>query len=210
MFHLVDQDVLHEAGTHGVDAFEGFVHEEEFGFVDEAGGHGNPFSHSFGIFGDELFAFVREFEEFKEFGGAGFGEGLGEGVHAADEFEELLAREAVEEEGFVGDEADALFDFYFAGGHGEAQEFDGAGVGADEAGEHADGGGFAGAVGAEEAEEGASWDGEGEAVDGGFAVIFLAKIPDLDGRGGIGHLLSLTRWVGWGSGVSIARKRRLL
>ena len=43
----VEEDVFHEAGTDGVDAFEGFVEEEELRGVDEGGGHGDAFAHAF-------------------------------------------------------------------------------------------------------------------------------------------------------------------
>ena len=111
--HLVEQDVLHEARADGVDAFEGLVHEEEFGMVDEGGGHGDALAHAFGVFADD-FAVGLKLKEVHEAAGALDGLRAREGVHAADEFEELDAGEAVEEEGLVGDEADLLFDFEFA------------------------------------------------------------------------------------------------
>jgi hypothetical protein len=105
----VEQEVFHEAGSDGVDAFEGFIHEEELGTVDEGGGHGHAFAHAFGVFADEFATGGGEFEKFDEFFGAFLGHGAGEAIHAADEFEVFRAREIVEQESFIGDEADVLF-----------------------------------------------------------------------------------------------------
>ncbi len=71
--------------------------------------------------------------------------------------------------------------------HREAEEFDGARSRRNEAGEHPDGGGLAGAIGAEEPEEGAARDREGEPIDSGPAVVDLAQIADGDGGCGRGH-----------------------
>ena len=61
---------------------------------------------------------------------------------------------------------------------------DGAGGGALEAFDHFEGGGFAGAVGAEHAEGFAGFDGKGNAVDGGErAVRPLVEILDLNAGG---------------------------
>lgn len=104
----VEEEVFHEAGPDGVDPFERFVHEKELRTVDEGGRHGDAFAHALGVFGDEFAAGIGEFKEVDEFAGTFGGERLGESVHAADEFEVFGSGEAVEEEGFVRDKADAL------------------------------------------------------------------------------------------------------
>ena len=65
-------------------------------------------------------------------------------------------------------------------GHRHAEQADGAGGGRSEAHQHFNGGGFAGAVGSEEAEKAALGDGQAEAIDGGFVAVDLAEILDLD------------------------------
>ena len=57
----------------------------------------------------------------------------------------------------------------------------GTGVGGEEAGEHFHGGAFSGAVGAEEAEDLAFFDLEGDAVDGGNGAETAAEVVYLDG-----------------------------
>ena len=58
-------------------------------------------------------------------------------------------------------------DFDGVGDGVQAEDLDGAGGGGEQAGEHLDGGGFACAVGAEEAEELAGSDGEVDVLNGG-------------------------------------------
>jgi len=132
-------------------------------------------------------AFLMQLEEFEQRQGALDGYGAGEPVHAADELQELGAGEAIEEERFVGHQTDAPLDIEFAFGERHAQQFNGAGGGRDEAGEHADGGGFARAVGTQESEEATAGDDEVEAVDRGFASVVFAEVVDGNG-GGIEHV----------------------
>ncbi len=63
---------------------------------------------------------------------------------------------------------------------GLAEELHVAGVGHGDADHHADGGGLAGAVGAEEAEHAAGLDLEGEIFDGDFGVVGFADLLEFD------------------------------
>src|SRR5438876_3672792 len=74
-------------------------------------------------------------------------------------------------------------DLEFLFGQAEAEDFDRATIGGNQAGEHPDGGGLARAVGAEEAEEGATRDFEIHAIDGGFQTIKLPEVVDQDSGG---------------------------
>ena len=91
------------------------------------------------------------------------------------------AGEAAEERQAFGDDADLALDFEGMGGEVEAEDLDVAGGGREQAGEHFDGGGFAGAVGAEEAEELARGDGEGDVIDGGEGAEAAGEVADGDG-----------------------------
>src|SRR5690606_7126967 len=66
----------------------------------------------------------------------------------------------------------------------EAGDADGAGVGAAQTFDAFDGGGLAGAVGAEDPEDLSFPDGEGDVVDGGAARVGLAQAVDFDDRNG--------------------------
>ena len=52
--HLVLEDVLHQARADGVHAFEGLVHQEQLGMVDQRGRHGDALPHALGVLGDDL------------------------------------------------------------------------------------------------------------------------------------------------------------
>ena len=84
------------------------------------------------------------------------------------------------------------------------KEADAAGVGHGDAHHHADGAGFAGAIGAEESEHLAGVDGEREVANGDFAVISLGDCGELNDRhegSRIGGGLDA-----WWSGVTLQEK----
>ncbi len=62
-------------------------------------------------------------------------------------------------------------------------EVDGALLGGDEAGDHVEGGGFSGAVGAEEADDFPGFDGDGYAIDDGASAVGFAEV--LGGEDGV-------------------------
>src|SRR5437899_1849685 len=86
-------------------------------------------------------------------------------------------------------------DLEFLFGQAEAEDFDRAAIGGNQASEHPDGGGLARAVGAEEAEEGATRDFEIHAIDGGFQTIKLPEVMDQDGGG---HCIQCN----WGAAIA--------
>jgi hypothetical protein len=176
----IEEEFFHEAGADGIDAFEGFIHEKELGTVDEGSGHGDAFAHALGVFGDEFAAGAGEFEEIDEFLGAFEGDGAWEAVETADELEVFRASEIVEEEGLIGDEADALAGaeagFGLVGVDGLAEEEHLTGGGLSYAHEHFDGSGFACAIGPEEAVETALRNRKAQAIDGGFWAVAFAEM----------------------------------
>ena len=104
-----------------------------------------------------------------------------ETVELAEEDELVHDLHLLVEAALFGEVADAL---EVLSVEGLAEEVDGAGVGHGDADHHADAGGFAGAVGAEEAEHGAWFDGEAEVFDGDLGVVDLADMLQFyDGHG---------------------------
>ena len=134
-----------------------------------------------------FFGLDCELEQVQQLARALGGHAAVQGVHAPDELEELAAGEAVEQNGFVWDDADSALDLDGPRGHGEAQDLDGSGGGRRQAHQHADGGGLAGAVGSQETEEAAARDRQGEAIDGGLLAVDLAQLADRDSRRRLGH-----------------------
>src|ERR1700732_4658806 len=87
----------------------------------------------------------------------------------------------IKEEAFGRDQTDLALDFERVRRHGKAEQLDGSRGGRGETHQHADGGGFARAVGSEKAEEAAAWDSESEAIHGGFGSVDFTQIADRDG-----------------------------
>ena len=86
----------------------------------------------------------------------------------------------------------ALGGFRLAG-DGEAADFHRAGVGGQIAGENAHRRAFAGAVGAEQADNLSAFDGETEVIDGGQAAVSFYEMRDLNGDvGNFGHAVDGT------------------
>tara|TARA_A100000171_G_scaffold43757_1_gene46020 strand:- start:1536 stop:2291 length:756 start_codon:yes stop_codon:yes gene_type:complete len=156
----------------GVDAGEWFVEEDELWVGDEGAGDLEFAAFAAGAGAGEVVCFVGEAELFEELGGASFAIGAGELECLEDGQEVLLAGEALEDGGFLGEVAHTHLGVSV---HGEAGDFgvvedDASGVAFDHADGHSEGGGFACAVASEEADDLGVLDFEGYAVDDGASV----------------------------------------
>ena len=151
----------------GIDADGGFVAEEEFGAVEEGGDEVEAAGHAAGKVFHGLAAAVGELDGFEGGVDAGAEVGAAEAVEFAEDAEVLVGREIGVEGDVLRDEAEGEAGGGMGGGEGLAVEGEGAGVGGAEAGDQGHGGGLAGAVGAEESEEFAAGEVEGDAVEGG-------------------------------------------
>src|SRR5229473_2638771 len=96
-------------------------------------------------------------------------------MHLADEFENLPATEVIVEDRIVGQIADAPLHLDAIGLAIEPLDRDAAAGGHQDAHHHANGGGLAGAVRAEKAEDLALLDGELEIAHGGEVAVILAE-----------------------------------
>ena len=169
----VDERVHEEDGVDGIEAAEGLVHDDELGLVQERCDELDLLLHAlgelFGLLGDgfgDLHALAPDVGSLAGSGGV-------EAVQLAEEDELVHDLHLFVEAALFGEVADALEVF---APEGLAEEADGARVGDGHADHHADGGGFSGAVGAEEAEHGAWLDGEAEVCDGDFGVVGLSDM----------------------------------
>ena len=84
------------------------------------------------------------------------------------------------------------------GGGIDPQHADPPGGGAGEPLTHLDSGGFAGAVGSQQCQDGAAVHGEGQAVDGGVVSVTLHHIIDNDGGFDVTGVTGVTGNGGWG------------
>jgi len=123
--------------------------------------------------------------------------GFGDVVESAEEGEVFSGGEVVVHDHFFADEADVGADLAVLGDDVEAGDGGGAVGGSGEGAEHADDGGFACAVGSEEAEDFAGHDLEADVVDGGEVAEHFLEVGD--GDGGLAGLMVM-RVVGGGCG----------
>src|SRR5688572_24714952 len=162
----------------GVNADGGLIKDEQVGVVEEGCTDVEPALHTATEAGDGFAGAVGE---------AGKAEGcvdaLAEGVAAetiegAKETEVADRIQLLVEGQVLGDVADALFDGTGVASDLLAVDEDLAGIGANDAADHGDGGGLSGAVGAEEAETLSFGDGEADVVDGEKVSVLFAEVGD--------------------------------
>ena len=168
---------MSSVGVDGIEAAEGLVHDDEFGLVQQRGDELDLLLHALGeLFGllvdglGDLHALAPVVGTLAAVGGV-------EAVKLAEEDELVEDLHLLVEAALLGQIADAVEQL---AREGLAEEADGAGVGHGDADHHADGAGLAGAVGAEQAEHGAGFDGEGEVFDGDLGVVGLADVVEFD------------------------------
>jgi len=184
------QHRFQSAGGDGVDAFEGLVEEEDARPVDDGGGERELLLHAVGEVGDQLLVLAGEVHEVEQLGCSLVCGHAIQAVHAADEAEVLAGGEAAEQGHALGDDPDLALQLGGVLGQVGAQYADLAAGGCEQAGEHLDGGGLAGAVGAEEAEELARVDGEVDVIDGGEIPEAARERGGLDGGRHVGIIVA--------------------
>src|SRR5579863_5940844 len=173
----IDEGALEQRSVDRIEAAEGLVHDDEAGIVEQAGDELNLLLHALG----ELFGFLLQrvvaFETTGPFGCAPTRFGGFEAVQAAEEDELLEDLHLLVKATLFGQVADAVE----AGAvEGLAEEIDAAGVGNGDAHHHANGAGFAGAVGAKEAEHLAGFNGQAEVFDSDLVLIGFGHCVELD------------------------------
>ena len=185
---LEGEDHLLDIGDgDGVNAGEGFVHEEEFRLGNEGAGDFEAAAFAAGERECFLFRDVREVEFLEVLLDAGAVVLFGEADGLNDGEDVILDGEFAEDGRFLREVADAeagaLVHAEFGGVVAVDEDF--AGGRWDEADDHVERRGLAGSVGAEEADDFAGADGDVDAVDDvTFAVGFdVALSGDLSGRG---------------------------
>jgi hypothetical protein len=178
-------DGFEEPGFDGeVDIGGGFVEEEDLGFANEGAGDEDALALAAGEFGegvlgvvDEVHAFEGMVGGFLVFAGVATAEAIVDAAHEDD---------VAGGDGELGVEVEVLGHVSDAGGgvaRGGAEDFDLAAIGFEEAEDEFKEGGFAAAVGADEAEGFAARDGEGGLFEDGGLVVGEVDAGELDGGG---------------------------
>ena len=91
----------------------------------------------------------------------------------------------------VGQHTQVRFGLERVGPHVDAAHVGGAFIGLEHAGDHGDGGGFTGAVAADQSVEGSGGDVEVDAVDGDLLTECLGEAADFDGGASASYRYSL-------------------
>ncbi len=192
-----DDEVLHLVAADGVEARGGFVEDDEVGIVDERLGQSDAPHHSFGELADRSPSRVSEADHFEELCDARAAHRRGEVEKFAVEVERFLGGQIGVEIGFLGEIAHARLGLHIA--RVLSQNAEGALGGVEEAEQHLDGGAFAGAVWAEEAEDFAPPHFEGDLLHcGDFRATpeiaeVLCQAVGLD-DGGFTHVRKINRY----------------
>ena len=169
------EEVFEETRGDDVEAGERFVEDEQLWVVQEGGGDEDALLHAFGVEGDGGVAPGFEAEQGEEPVGFEVDEGFGDVAQAADELEVFEAGEMGVDVGLLGDVAEGGAVGLEIVADALAFKEHLAVVGLEEAGDDLDGGGLAGAVGADVADDFAGTDGEVDVVDGGEAAVAFAR-----------------------------------
>ena len=193
LLDLFEQHLLDLPGGAGIEAGQRFVENDELGIVHERAGEGDLLQHALGEAAAALVRVRGEAEPADQFGGAGLRLARIDLPEAGDEFEILVWGQAVVDHRLVGDPGDDRLGLQRILAGVDAEHRDGAGFGLQQAGDHAEDGGLAGAVGAEQRVELAAFDAQLQVFDD-RAVEALGHPLDLEGEGGVGHGARFSGW----------------
>ena len=182
---VLAQHGLDLPGGAGIEPGEGLVEDDDPGLVHERARQRHLLAHALGEALAALMGMGTEAEPVDQPARAGFGMRGVDAPEPADEFEIFERRQLVVDHRLVGNPGHHLLGRDGIGQRVDAEDRDRPGVRPQQAHHHAQGGGLAGAVGAEQGVEFAGADGEVEPIDR-RAVEGLPQIADFDGKRGIG------------------------
>ncbi|MFM1942804.1 MAG: hypothetical protein RI897_1786 [Verrucomicrobiota bacterium] len=166
-------------GIDGVESAEGFIEDEEFRLVEGGGDELDFLAHAFAERFDFFIGVGEEVESFEpEVDGW---VGLGEAAEFGEELEVFAHFHAAVEAAFFGEVTDAVA---AGGGGGGVEQLDAAAIGQEDIEHHPECCGFSGAVGADEAVDGALGDFQAELVDGEFLSETFGDLSDFGGEHG--------------------------
>src|SRR6266849_3897752 len=164
------------ASGHDVEAEGGLVEDHHRGVVDQGAGNGGFLLHAGGKLVAAAVAEAVHVQAVEDFVEALFEGGFIKTVEAPEVFDELLGGEAGIKRGGGGKKADVGAHFLGMLDDVVAADEGGAVGGFQDGGEHAQGGGFAGAVGAEQAVDAAGLAAETDVMDGpDFSALLVVK-----------------------------------
>ena|ERR1044071_4820934 len=177
--------VTQDARGDSIDALERLVQKQQVRVGKQRSGQGEFLLHPMRELEGELFLLACEIHHREQFVATLADGSRWQKIHATDESEIFAGGEVVEERKILRHHANPAFDLKSLSRVAEilAEKPDGAASGREQAGEHLDGGGFAGAVGAEETIETARFNPEIELIDSTDLPEVTCQVGGFDGRG---------------------------
>ena len=171
------QPLPHQVAGLGVQPGGGLVEQQQLGVVDQGPGQREPALHAAREFAGARIGLVREGGEIEQ-GGNAWAQRLGVQAEVAPVDQQVLRTGEVGVQGVhLADHPQLLLDPQRVARHLVSEGLDGPGVGCRESEAHADGGGFARAIGADHAQAFARGDRKREVVDHGLITVALDQIP---------------------------------
>ena len=160
----------------GIEPDEGFVQDDESGFSDERGGHGNFSGHAARVLANELMTGFSEIAELEQFFDLSVSLILIQISYFSHESQKLLARQVRIDLNLLWDEAQMFFCFDGVCLHVITGDGDGAFIDVEQAGNGAHRRRFTGAVRPDEGDGLTGSDRHGEVIDGGYFSIRFCYI----------------------------------
>ena len=170
-------------GVAWVEAGGGLVEEDEVGAAEESLGDADTLDLSVREGAGATLAELAEVDEAEHAGGLALGGGGVHALQAAEEHEVLAHGDVAAEQGVLRERAEATLEV--AGVGRAAEDLDLAAVGPEIAAAQAEEGGLAGAVGADQREDGAAWDLEVRAAQRVHVAEALVDLIEVEGE--LGH-----------------------
>ncbi len=165
-----------------VEAGGGLVEDHQIGVVDQGAGQGQPAFHAAGQRGHQRLFLAGKAREVEQIVNPGFDFIPGQAEIAAVDEQVFPHREIRVQAVDLRYHTDPRPGRAASGRHGLADQFHAAGIGRDQAQGQAQGGGLAGAIGAEQAVAFAGLDGQIDAIHHGVAGIGFGESGEFEGR----------------------------
>nr|GEU28087.1 hypothetical protein [Tanacetum cinerariifolium] len=177
------QQFLHVARGARIEAVDRFIENQHGRLVNQRAGQAQALLHAQRVVHGVVFARIVQTEFGQQARAARDCLGARKAVHFGDELQDLASAQVVVEHRGVGQVAYPAFHFRRLGMTIETVDHHPSGAGHEDAHHHADGGGLAGAVGAEEAEQLPARHGQIERLDGVEAAIGFGQSLEIDHDG---------------------------
>ena len=165
----LDNGILHAPDAERVEAGEGFIEKNRAGAVEKTAGDGQLLLHAARQFAGQLVRLVGDFQFFQE--AARDFLVMRHVVDAGRESQVLRHRQVIEQARFVRKKGQVPLGFNGIAPHAVPADLHRAARRRDDAGEAAEGGGFARAIGADQPDDFPGADGEGKIVDRGELAV---------------------------------------